>query len=195
MNRSVLRALSLGAVLVPSVALAHTGHGDTGGFTHGFMHPVGGLDHVLAMVTVGILAAQLGGRAIWLVPASFVGVMLLGVMLGLSGMTLPLVEIAIASSVVALGAVVALGLRMPVAAAMAMVGAFAVFHGYAHGAEMPAETAAAAYAAGFVSATALLHLAGLALGTIVVRGGDARLLRAAGAAVAVVGAILVTGVA
>ncbi len=195
MNRSVLRALSLGAVLVPSVALAHTGHGDTGGFTHGFMHPVGGLDHVLAMVTVGILAAQLGGRAIWLVPASFVGVMLLGVMLGLSGMTLPLVEIAIASSVVALGAVVALGLRMPVAAAMAMVGAFAVFHGYAHGAEMPAETAAAAYAAGFVSATALLHLAGLALGTTVVRGGDARLLRAAGAAVAVIGAILVTGAA
>ncbi len=195
MHRSVLRALSLSAVLVLSAALAHTGHGDTGDFVHGFMHPVGGLDHVLAMVTVGILAAQLGGRAIWLVPASFVGVMLLGGMLGLSGMTLPLVEIAIALSVVALGAVVALGLRMPVAAAMAMVGAFAVFHGYAHGAEMPAETAAAAYAAGFVSATALLHLAGLALGTIVVRGGDARLLRAAGAAVAVVGAILVTGVA
>jgi urease accessory protein len=193
MHRSVLRALTLGAIFLPSAALAHPGHGDAGGLVHGFLHPLGGLDHVLAMVTVGMLAAQLGGRAIWLVPASFVTVMVLGGMLGLSGATLPTVEIAIAVSVVALGAVVALGLRMPVAAAMAMVGAFAVFHGYAHSVEMPGGTFAVTYAAGFIAATAMLHAAGIALGLTVARGGSARLLRVSRAAVAAIGAVLLTG--
>lgn len=192
MHRSVFRALALSALIVPSAALAHTGHGDSSGVVHGFMHPIGGIDHILAMVTVGLLAGQLGGRALWLVPASFVGAMVAGGLLGISGVTLPLVETAIAFSVVALGAAVALGLHMPAAAAMGLAAVFAVFHGYAHGAEMPVETNALGYAAGFVAATALLHLAGIGLGTAIARL-DVRLVRTAGAAVVVAGAFLLAG--
>lgn len=149
------------AVLIPTAALAHTGHGDTSGFVHGFLHPVGGLDHVLAMVAVGVFAAVLGGRALWLVPLSFVAMMVVGFGLGVGGVDVPFVELGIALSSIVIGGAAALGRPMPVAAAMGLVGMFAVFHGHAHGAEMPETSAGLQYAAGFVLATASLHAAGI----------------------------------
>ena len=154
--------LTLLLILVPTAAFAHAGHGDTSGFLHGFMHPVGGLDHVLAMVAVGVFAYVLGGKALWLVPLSFVGMMAVGFLLGVGGVNLPFVELAIALSSVVIGGVAALGKPMPVVGAMALVGTFAVFHGHAHGAEMPVDAAGLDYALGFVAATALLHAAGIA---------------------------------
>jgi urease accessory protein len=156
--------IAITTTLAPVSAWAHVGIGSTSGFSHGFLHPVGGLDHVLAMVAVGMFAANLGGRALWAVPAAFVGVMAFGGFLGVSHVALPYVEIGIALSVVILGLIVALQVRWPVAAAMALVGVFAVFHGHAHGSEMPLDASGAAYAAGFMIATALLHAAGIALG-------------------------------
>lgn len=160
--RALASLLALGFVALPTAALAHTGHADTAGFAHGFMHPVGGLDHVLAMVAVGVFAFVLGGRALWLVPLSFVGMMAAGFVLGVNGVTLPYAELAIALSSIVIGGVAALGRRMPVVAAMALVGGFAVFHGWAHGAEMPADASGLTYALGFVAATALLHISGIA---------------------------------
>lgn len=148
-------------VLSPTLAFAHTGVGDTAGFFHGFDHPIGGIDHILAMVAVGVFAAVLGGRALWLVPLSFVAMMLVGFALGVGRLDLPFVELGIALSSVVIGGAAALGRPMPVAAAMALVGIFAVFHGHAHGAEMPAAIGSMTYALGFMTATALLHLAGI----------------------------------
>ncbi|WP_407941805.1 HupE/UreJ family protein [Methylobrevis albus] len=148
----------------PTAAFAHTGAAETSGFMHGLAHPVGGLDHVLAMVMVGVLAFQLGGRALWLVPATFVAVMALGGGLGVAGFTVPFFELGIAISVVVLGVTVALGAPAPLATAMGLVGFFAIFHGYAHGAEMPAGAGGVAYGLGFMAGTALLHIAGLGLG-------------------------------
>ena len=124
--RSLSQLALIAATLAPSVAFAHTGVGGTGGFVRGFAHPIGGLDHVLAMVLVGVFAWQLGGRALWLVPAAFVGVMALGGILGVAGMAVPFVEVGIALSVVVLGAAVAFGVRAPVDAAMVLVGLFAL---------------------------------------------------------------------
>jgi urease accessory protein len=152
--------------LAPSVALAHTGIGDTSGFAHGFMHPLSGLDHQLAMILVGLFAYQLGGRAVWLVPLTFVAVMVVGGVLGINGLPLPFVEIGIALSVVVLGAVVAFGVKAPVAVAAGLVGLFAVFHGHAHGTEMPLD-AGAGYGLGFALATALLHAIGIGVGLLI----------------------------
>lgn len=158
-----MRALiALLFILVPTAALAHTGHGDTAGFLHGFAHPLGGLDHVLAMVAVGVFAFVLGGRALVLVPLSFVGMMAVGFLLGINGIAVPFVELGIAVSSIAIGAAAAWGRPMPVAGAMALVGIFAIFHGHAHGAEMPAASSGLGYALGFIAATALLHAAGIA---------------------------------
>jgi urease accessory protein len=156
-----LPALAAALVLAPTAALAHTGHGDTAGILHGFMHPIGGLDHVLAMVAVGVFAFVLGGRALWLVPLSFVGMMAVGFILGVTGVQVPFVELGIALSSIVIGAAAAWGKPMPVAAAMSLVGVFAVFHGQAHGAEMPVGAAGFEYALGFILATAALHLAGV----------------------------------
>jgi urease accessory protein len=180
--------------LVAGPALAHTGAGGVSGLAAGFSHPIGGLDHVLAMVAVGILAAQLGGRAIWLVPAAFVAAMAAGGLLGVTGVAVPFVEQGIAGSVVILGFVIALGRRMPVAAAMAMAGALAVFHGHAHGAEMPVDASSLAYGAGFALATALLHAAGVGLGMGARKIGEVFApiaVRVAGAAIAASGVALV----
>jgi len=180
-----------------TVANAHVGVGDTGGFAHGFWHPIGGIDHILAMVMVGLFAAQLGGRAMWLVPAAFVGVMAWGGVVSFSGLPLPFVELGIGLSIVVFGAAVAFGLKPVVAAAMGLVGFFALFHGFAHGAEMPDSVAGFTYGAGFVVATALLHAAGLGLGSIAASGAGPRgetLVRAAGALTAVAGVAVVTGV-
>nr|WP_314259332.1 HupE/UreJ family protein [uncultured Devosia sp.] len=159
-----MRLLLALAILLfsPALAFAHTGIGDTGGgFLHGMEHPIGGIDHVLAMVAVGVFAFVLGGRALWLVPLSFVSMMVAGFALGLMQLDLPFVELGIALSSVAIGGAAALGRPVPVAVASALVGCFAVFHGHAHGSEMPSDTGSLAYAAGFVLATALLHLAGI----------------------------------
>lgn len=156
----LLLALAI-LLLTPALAFAHTGTGHTVGFVHGFEHPIGGLDHVLAMIAVGVFAFVLGGRALILVPLSFVAMMVLGFALGIAQVELPFVELGIALSSVVIGAAAATGRPMPVAVAMALVGLFAIFHGHAHGAEMPADNSGLAYAAGFISATALLHLVGI----------------------------------
>jgi urease accessory protein len=149
-------------IALPTAALAHTDHGEASGFLHGFMHPVGGIDHILAMVAVGVFAYVLGGKALWLVPLSFILMMAVGFLLGLGQVDVPFVELGIALSSVVIGAAAAWGRPMPVAAAMSLVGVFAIFHGHAHGAEMPVDTSGLEYAAGFIVATALLHAAGIA---------------------------------
>ena len=164
----LLLALAL-LILTPSFAFAHTGLGHEAGFVHGFDHPIGGLDHVLAMVAVGVFAFVLGGRALWLVPLSFVAMMIVGFAIGIAQVDLPFVELGIALSSVVIGAAAAWGRPMPVAAAMALVGVFAVFHGHAHGAEMPANASGLAYAAGFAVSTALLHLSGIVAAFAVAR--------------------------
>jgi urease accessory protein len=188
--------LALAFTLVSTAAFAHAGHGDGAGLLHGFMHPVGGLDHILAMVAVGTFAYVLGGRALYVVPLSFVGMMVVGFLLGAGGIDLPFVELGIALSSVVIGGAAALGRPLHVAGAMALVGVFAVFHGHAHGFEMPAAASGLLYAAGFVAATALLHLAGIAaaLGGAKAFGRlGARLARFAGGAFALGGLGLLAG--
>jgi urease accessory protein len=163
MHRTALRIAAASLALVPTLAFAHPGHDGTD-LVHGLMHPLGGIDHIVAMVAVGLLAARLGGRALWLVPASFVAAMAVAGLAGMAGMALPYAETGIALSVIVLGAIVVLRLTMPVAVAMGLVAFFAIFHGYAHGIEMPETASGLAYGAGFVAATALLHGLGIALG-------------------------------
>jgi len=167
MKRSFLHLTVLALCLVPTVALAHTGVGSTSGFMHGFMHPLSGLDHQLAMILVGIFAYRLGGRALWLVPLAFIAMMAVGGFLGITATPVPFLEIGIALSVIVLGAIVALGVKAPVAAAMGVVGLFAIFHGHVHGTEMPMDVSDATYGAGFMLATALLHAVGIGIGTLV----------------------------
>lgn len=189
-------ALGLAAALTPTLAFAHPGLHAESGIWHGFVHPLSGLDHIFAMVTVGLLAFRLGGRALWLLPATFVLVMAGGGALGAAGIAVPAVEIGIALSVIVLGAVVASGVEMPIALAMGMVGAFAILHGHAHGSEMAEGVSGLSYAAGFMSATALLHAAGLGLGFGIARIGRAVgpvALRAAGGVVAMAGVGLLGG--
>lgn len=192
MKRSVPLAAAFLTVAATS-ALAHTGTGPVSGFTAGFGHPIGGLDHVLAMVAVGILAAQLGGKALWLVPASFVCMMVAGGLLGMTGLSVPFVELGIVGSVVVLGVVIAVGRRLPLALAMALVGFLAVFHGHAHGIEMPANASGLEYGTGFAVATALLHAAGIALGIGVEKAAQKLApiaIRASGGAIAALGTLL-----
>jgi urease accessory protein len=185
------------AILTPAVAFAHTGVGDTSGFVHGFGHPISGLDHVLAMLMVGVFAWQLGGRALWLVPTTFVAVMAICGALGIAGIGVPFVEIGIAVSVVVFGAAVAFDLKAPTVAAMGVVGLFAVFHGHAHGAEIPESAGGVAYAAGFMIATALLHLAGITAGFLIGRAGEhygSLVVRMAGGFATVAGLGLLIGI-
>jgi urease accessory protein len=183
-------ALTAFLTLAAGPALAHTGVGSVSGFAAGFGHPIGGLDHVLAMVAVGILAAQQGGRALWLLPIAFVVMMMVGGVLGVTGVALPYVEMGIVGSVIVLGMVIAVGRRMPVALAMVLTGAFAVFHGHAHGTEMPLNASGLAYGAGFVLATASLHIAGIGLGLGAAKLTRPRALRLGGGAIALAGLAL-----
>lgn len=150
----------LALTLAATPAFAHLPPGEYGSFLAGVTHPIFGLDHVLAMIAVGLWAAQIGGRAVWLVPTAFVLTMIAGFLLALAGLPLPFVEPAILASIVILGLVVALALRPDPRAAMALVGAFALFHGHAHGGELGGANALQ-FGAGFALATALLHAAGL----------------------------------
>ncbi|MCB1390618.1 MAG: HupE/UreJ family protein [Rhodobacteraceae bacterium] len=176
--------LSLLLLLAPSLALAHPLH-DTASLLAGAGHPLGGSDHLLAMLAVGLLAAQAGGRAIWALPAAFVGAMLAGGALGTAGIALAAVEPAILASAIVLGALVAVATRLPQPGLLAMTAFFGLAHGWAHGAEGPA-TGAALYAAGFALTTALLHAAGILLA----RGLGALALRGLGGAAAVAGLAL-----
>lgn len=194
MQRSILLAAGF-CCAAASTAFAHTGAGvaHTTGLTAGFGHPIGGLDHILAMVAVGILAAQMGGKSIWTVPAAFVAMMLVGGAAAMAGMALPFVEIGIVGSIVVLGAVIAFGRHLPMVGAMALVGGLALFHGHAHGTEMPGTASGIQYAVGFVLATGLLHAAGIALGLSVRKLADRAaptLIRAGGGAVMAAGATL-----
>ena len=154
--------LTLGLLLSPTVALAHTGH-DHAGLLAGLAHPLLGLDHLLAMLAVGLWAAQQPGHGRWLLPLSFVLSMLVGGLLGFNAVQWPVLEGAISTSVLALGLLVALAVRLPLALASALCALFALSHGLAHGLELPSAASPWAYAAGFVAATALLHAGGYAL--------------------------------
>lgn len=155
--------LMFAALIFPLGALGHTGVGPLHGFQSGVLHPYSGLDHLAAMIAVGLWAAQLGGRAIWLVPASFVATMSASGLLSMAFVPIPFFESGITLSLLVLGLLVATALRLRLWASATIVAAFAVFHGYAHGAEMPQNSDALLYAAGFVTSTALLHLLGIGL--------------------------------
>jgi urease accessory protein len=148
-------------VLAAGPAIAHVGHGSTTSFTAGLGHPLGGLDHVTVMVMVGLWAGLKGGRALWVWPAVFVGVMLVGGVVGMEGVPVPFVEPGILASVVALGLLVALAVDLPVAVGAAILAVFALFHGHAHGSEVADTLNGVEYMAGFTLATAALHLAGI----------------------------------
>lgn len=185
---SALAAFSLFA----TPAFAHTGFHATG-FWAGLSHPFNGLDHVLVMAGIGIWAAQLGGRHLWLVPLAFVVTMIVGAGLALAQVPLPAVELGIAGSVIAIGVLVGVGARMPSGAAAALVGLMALFHGHAHGTELPEMASAWSYAAGFVASTTALHVIGLGVGLAVFRLARPAVLRIAGLATALIGVVMVSG--
>jgi urease accessory protein len=187
-----MRRIALATALILgsfAPALAHAPGAGEAGLTAGFAHPLLGLDHVLATVAVGLWASQLGGRALWLVPASFVALMAAGAAVATVA-TLPAVELGIMGSLVVLGALVAFMARLPVAVGALIVGIFAIFHGHAHSTEMP--SASFLYAAGFIAATAMLHGIGVAAG-LYSKGTAGWLVRAGGAAVAATGLLLLIG--
>ena len=187
---SLLRVVAIAVAIAPTVVFAHTGVSEVHDFLHGFSHPIGGLDHVLAMIAVGVFAAQLGGRALWAVPASFVVMMAIAGACGMTGLALPYTEFGIAMSLVVLGAVIAFNVKLPMAMAAALVALFAVFHGYAHGMEMPDNLSGIAFGAGFILATSLLHGVGVGLGFGVKRVGTEHgrpLAQTYGGAIALVG--------
>lgn len=179
--------LSLGLTLVlPDALWAHEG-GAAVGLLNGLKHPVSGMDHVLAMIAVGLWGAQLGAPAVWILPVTFPVVMAFGGMLGLLGLPLPGVEIGIAVSAIVLGALVMGEVRAPLAATAVIVGIFAVFHGHAHGAELPEGASGITYSLGFVVATGMLHAVGIGFGTIHRWAAGRKVLRLAGAAVCLAG--------
>jgi len=182
-------AISLAATLP---AFAHLDPAEHGSLAAGFSHPLFGLDHILAMVAVGLWAAQQGGRALWLVPAAFVGTMALGFATAIAGLPLPLVEPVILASVIFIGIAIALALPIPTTAVAAMVGFFAFFHGHAHGGELGG-AGAWEFAIGFVFATAALHAVGIGAGLVLSRFSGKVLTRIAGAVTALGGLYLAIG--
>lgn len=185
-----LIALAFCTILISAgPAAAHVEGGLAGGFGSGFAHPLLGLDHIAAMVAVGLWGAFLGAPAIWVLPIVFPLVMAFGGILGILGVPLPGVEIGIAISAVVLGLMVALAVRPHLAIAAIIVGAFAIFHGYAHGTELPEDSNAVAYSAGFVIATGVLHLCGIAIGLLTHWPAGRIAVRFAGSAIAVAGLV------
>ncbi len=190
MYAKTYRWLGLAALAVAGVAQAHPGHAE--GALAGLMHPFMGWDHLLAMFAVGVWAAQLGGRAQWLLPVSFVACLTVGAGMATSGLVMPMVEGGIAASVLLLGVLICMAVAVPSALGAAMVGLFALFHGYAHGMEMPAMSSPWQYAAGFVAASMLLHGMGVGFGAALRR--RELWLRAAGAVVLMAGGWMTAGV-
>jgi urease accessory protein len=191
-----LQVASVGLCLTPTAALAHTGIGGTSGFMHGVMHPLGGLDHQLAMIFVGLFAYQLGGRALWLIPLTFVSLIAVGGFLGVTGVPIAFVEVCIALSVIVLGLFVAFAVKAPLVVAMAVVGLFAIVHGHAHGSEMPLDAAGIEYGTGFMLATAVLHAVGIAIGFLIrttAKIYDRSIYRAVGGLASIAGVALLVG--
>jgi len=182
-HRSIL-AVTLLAALWTQSALGHVLQGEAYGFVTGFLHPISGADHVLAMVAVGLWGAQLGAPAIWVLPVAFPLVMAMGGMLGFLGVPVPGVEYGIAASAIVLGTAVALEVRPSLVIAALVVGCFAIFHGHAHGTELPPGQSALLYSMGFVVATGCLHAVGIGIGTAHRWPLGQQLLRVAGTAVA-----------
>jgi len=179
------------ALLAAGAASAHTGQGDTGsGFVAGLLHPVTGVDHLLAMLAVGMWGAQLGMPALWVLPVAFPLVMAIGGVLGILGVPFPAVEPGIVLSVVLLGLAIAVGRRPPLPFTAALVALFAVFHGFAHGRELPEQVSAIGFSAGFVLATGCIHLTGIGIGFVTRLPHGASWLRAGGAAIAAAGLFL-----
>ena len=181
-------------VLGATPAFAHPGHGLTGSFAAGVAHPLSGLDHIAVMVAVGLWAALKGGRALWVWPAAFVGVMLIGSALGMAHVALPLVESGILASVVALGLLVALAVDLPVWTGATIVAVFALLHGHAHGSEVVETMGGAEYMAGFALVTATLHGVGIGFAQLMTRARLRPLVRIAGAVCVLIGAGLYVGV-
>jgi urease accessory protein len=182
----MIAAFAAALMLVPRTAAAHVG-GVAAGFLSGFGHPLSGWDHILAMIAVGLWGAQLGPPALWLLPVAFPMMMAVGGFLGLLGVPLPFVELGIALSAVVLGGLVAMQLRLKLSVALAIVAVFALFHGYAHGAELTPGTSALAYSLGFVVSTGCLHGVGIALGLLRAQPIGEVAVRGAGLLVAVAG--------
>ncbi|HEX4149457.1 MAG TPA: HupE/UreJ family protein [Pirellulales bacterium] len=182
----------LTVVFCAQPAFAHPGHAGSA-FADGWLHPFSGLDHLLAMIAVGLLAVRLGGRALWIVPGSFLGGMLLGGLTGAAGLPCPHIEAGITASVLVLGLLVAASRAVPLAAGVAIVTIFAVLHGHAHAAEMIPGGSLAAYAAGFLLATALLHAAGIVAGVALAAASTRTHVRALGGAIAAAGLLLCLG--
>ena len=192
MKRLVPIAMLL--VLAAGPAIAHVGHGSTTSFTAGLGHPRGGLDHVTVMVMVGLWAGLKGGRALWVWPAVFVGVMLVGGVVGMEGVPVPFVEPGILASVVALGLLVALAVDLPVAVGARILAVFALFHGHAHGSEVADTLNGVEYMAGFALATAALHLAGIGFAATMTHFSLRPAIRVVGALCLPIGAGLYAGV-
>ena len=176
-------------------AFAHTGEGLTGGFVSGLTHPIFGWDHVVAMVAVGLWGAVLGRPAIWILPIVFPLVMAFGAALGVAGIPVPFIEAGIALSGVVLGLLIVFFVKTPMVIAAILVGLFAIFHGHAHGTELPEAANPIAYAIGFVIATGLLHLFGILFGTLMASEAGKWAVRAGGAVIALVGAAFLVGIA
>jgi urease accessory protein len=191
----VIGSLSFTVLLLAlaGTAYAHEGAGVTGGFSSGFLHPILGWDHVVAMVAVGLWGAFLGAPAIWILPVVFPLVMALGGALGVAGLPVPAVELGIATSAVVLGLMVALAARPPIWVAAVIVGTFAIFHGHAHGTELPEAISPLAYSVGFVVATGLLHLCGIVFGLLVRWPTGRMVVRAGGGAIALAGVTFLAG--
>jgi len=195
-KRPALFSISMALLLslLPLTAYAHEGGNvPIGGYLAGLIHPVLGYDHLLAMLSVGILSAQIGGRAIWSVPATFVSVMAVGGGLGLVDIGLTSSELGIAASLVLLGLIIAAERRLPILLAMAGVGVFAIFHGYAHGSEMPTTAQPVIYALGFLTGTALIHIAGVIIGDIARHYESGKVaLRVLGGLISVIGLLFIS---
>jgi urease accessory protein len=184
-------AAAMGVLLVLNMpAFAHTAPGQARGFVTGFLHPLSGLDHVLAMVAVGIWGAQLKRPAIWILPVAFPIVMAFGGALGVRGIPIPGVEMGVALSAVVLGIAIAFELRPPLWVAGVIVSLFAIFHGHAHGTELPKAASPLTYALGFVLATGFLHLCGILIGLVELWPVGGRVLRTAGGFIAAAGVLL-----
>ena len=188
-------ALLAALLVVSGPAAAHTEAGVSGGLLSGFLHPVTGLDHLVAMIAVGLWGSQLGKPGIWVLPVTFPAIMGIGGVFGVIGVTLPQSELVIALSAVVLGFAVAMALRVPVAAAAIVVGVFAVFHGYVHGQELPGAANPLAYGVGFIVATSLLHATGILIGTLTNWRTGAQAVRALGAAIAGLGGLFLLSMA